>query len=136
MKYPKVGKSMSGKIDISKLNTPPEKHELDTAKYFAELGYDIEFIRPSNIPEIHTPDILMDGIEWEIKCPKGKGKRTIENCFRQAVLQSDCIIFDLRKSNRAEEKIIKELERRFDQKRGVKRLLVIKRNGSLIKFDR
>ena len=27
---------MSGKVDISKLKTPPEKHELETAKYFAE----------------------------------------------------------------------------------------------------
>ena len=25
---------MSGKIDISQLNTPPEKHEFDVAKYF------------------------------------------------------------------------------------------------------
>lgn len=53
---------MSGIIDISKLKIPPERHELDVANYFAKLGYNIEFIPPSNIPEIHTPDILMDGV--------------------------------------------------------------------------
>ena len=35
---------MSGIIDISQLNTPPEKHELATAKFFAERGKDIIFI--------------------------------------------------------------------------------------------
>jgi len=28
-----------GKIDISELNVPPEKHEYETAKYFADRGY-------------------------------------------------------------------------------------------------
>ena len=51
---------------------PPEKHELKAARFFAELGYDIEFIPPSNIPDVHRPDILMQGKEWEIKSPQGK----------------------------------------------------------------
>ena len=60
---------MKGKIDTTKLNTLPERPELETAKYFAELGYDIVFIPTSNIPNIHTPDIKMAGHEWEIKSP-------------------------------------------------------------------
>ena len=68
-----------GTIDISRLNSPPEKAEFETAKYFAELGKDIVFIDPSDIPNQHTPDIKMDGAEWEIKCPTGDSKRTIEN---------------------------------------------------------
>jgi len=57
---------MTGKIDISALNTPPEQAEFETAKFFAKMGKDIAFIRPSSIPNHHRPDILMDGIEWEI----------------------------------------------------------------------
>ena len=68
---------MPGKIDISALNVPPEKHELETAKYFAGIGKDIVFLKPSSIPNIHTPDILMDGVEWEMKCPSGSSKGTI-----------------------------------------------------------
>ena len=70
---------MAGKIDISELITPPEKKELETAKFFADLGKDVKFIRPSSIPNQHSPDILMDGLEWEMKVPTGKGKHNIEN---------------------------------------------------------
>ena len=59
-------------IDISDLLTPPEKHELNTARYFSEMGKKIKFIRPSNIPEVYRPDFTMDGIEWEMKSPEGK----------------------------------------------------------------
>ena len=54
---------MSGLINTSKLNNPPEEHELNVANYFSALGYDIEFIPPSNIPNFHAPDIIMDGID-------------------------------------------------------------------------
>ncbi len=64
-----------GTIDISQLNSPPEKTEFETAKYFANLGKNIVFIHPSAIPEQHTPDIIMDGVEWEIKCPIGESKK-------------------------------------------------------------
>ena len=70
---------MKGKIDTTKLNTSPERHELETAKYFAELGYDIVFIPTSNIPNMHTPDIKMAGHEWEIKSPQGNEKIQLTN---------------------------------------------------------
>ena len=125
-----------GKIDISQLKIPPERHELETAKYFAALGYDIEFIPPSNSPNMRTPDIYMDGVSWEIKCPRGRSKRTIENNFRKAKEQSENIIFDLRRISISEEKCILELKQRFAQKRDVKRLPIIKKNGELLKFSR
>ena len=127
---------MSGIIDISNLNTPPEKHELDTAKYFSNLGYDIVFLSPSNIPGAHTPDIRMDGIEWEMKAPTGKGKRTIEKIFSQAVSQSSNIIFDLRRINIPEKQCISQLEHRFKAKTNAKRLLVIKKDGELLKYEK
>ena len=125
-----------GKIDTSKLRALPEKHEYDTARYFADRGHDITFIPPNNSPKMHTPDFSMDGLDWEVKCPTGTSKRTIENNFRHAMLQSDNIIFDLRRSNLPEDKSISELERRFEQKRNVKRLLVIKKNGALLTYTR
>ena len=125
-----------GKIDISQLKTLPEKHELETADYLADLGYDIEFIAPRNSPNVHTPDILMDGVSWEIKCPKGKSKRTIENNFRKAKEQAENIFFDLRRINISEDKCVLELKLRFAQKRNVKRLLIIKKNGESLRFSR
>lgn len=67
---------MPGKIDYTKLDMPPEEHEVRAAKYFSKRGKDITFIKPSNIPNIHTPDFRMDGVEWEVKSPKGDSKRT------------------------------------------------------------
>ena len=125
-----------GHIDISNLKTPPEKAEFETAKYFAELGKDITFIRPSSIPHQHRPDIVMDGIEWEIKCPEGQGKRTIENNIRSAERQSHYIIVDLRRIKLPEKRCLSEIENNFNTKPGIKRILVITKELKLIKFPK
>ena len=38
-----------GNIDVSNLDYPPEKHEFETAKFFADMGKDIVFLKPSKI---------------------------------------------------------------------------------------
>lgn len=129
-----MNKKKSGKIDISKLINPPEKHELGAARFLASLGYDIEFIPPSNIPGVHRPDIIMQGIEWEIKCPKGKGKNTIQKNFKVAVKQSHFIIFDLRRVNIAEEKCISEIEKQMKLRPYMKRLLIVRKNETLLEL--
>lgn len=127
---------MRGIIDISKLKNPPEKHELETAKFFAELGYDIEFIPPSNIPEVHRPDIVMEGIEWEIKSPMGKSKNTIRRNIKQATKQSKNIIVDLRRILSSEQQCIQQIEERFVKHHSIKKIIVIKKDGGLIRLSR
>ena len=123
---------ITGKIDISELDTPPEKHEFETAKYFAALGKDIKFLKPSRIPKTKTPDILMDGVEWEMKCPQGDGKRTIEENFRNAVQKSKYIIFDLRRIKLSEKQSLSQLKREFEARPYLKRLYIIRKNGELM----
>jgi hypothetical protein len=125
-----------GKIDISQLNTPPKKHELETAKYFAAMGKDITFIRPSSIPNQHRPDIFMDGLEWEMKAPTGSGKRNIEYNFRKAVTQSKNIIFDLRHVKIPEKQCITQLEKEFKQRPYLNKLYVIKKDGELLIYSK
>lgn len=129
-------KNNIGKIDISQLNTPPEKHELACAKFFAELGKDIVFLKPSSIPNLHTPDILMDGLEWEIKTPIGSSRRTIEENFRKAVKQSRNIIFDLRNINLPQAQCISKLEQEFNLRPYLNNLYVICKNDILIKYPK
>ncbi|MBR1796923.1 MAG: hypothetical protein IJ757_02780 [Clostridiales bacterium] len=124
----------NGNIDISNLNTLPEKAEFSTAKYFADLGKTVVFIRPSSISNQHTPDILMDGVEWEIKCPEGNSKRTIENNMRKAIKQSRYVIFDLRHMKYPEVKSIAKLENEFKLNSSLRKLYVIKKNGELLKY--
>ena len=127
---------MTGRIDISQLNTPPDKSEFAVAKYFAELGKDIVFIPPSAIPGQHRPDILMDGVEWEIKCPEGNSKRTIENAIRTAVRQSKSIIIDLRRIQLSDSSSVSNLEKEFNGRKYIKRIYVIRKNGSLLLYSR
>ena len=114
-----------GTIDISQLNSPPEKLEFETAKFISEKGKDIVFIRPSSIPYQHRPDIFMDGIEWEIKCPKGKSQRAIENNMRKAVIQSCFNIFDIRFIRLLEKQCVSQLTNQFYSRSKIKKLLII-----------
>ena len=120
-----------GIVDISELDTPPEKHELSAARYFADHGKDIVFIRPSDSKGIHRPDFLMDGLEWELKCPTGRSKRTIENNFRDAVKQSRYIIFDLRRVQLTDDIASKQVKMEFSVRKYLKRLLIIHKDGTL-----
>ena len=124
----------TGTIDISQLNTPPEKAEFNTAKYFAELGKNVVFIRPSNIKENFRPDFTMDGNEWEVKNPTGKGKSTIDRNLRHAVEQSDHIIFDLRHYKGNENSCITKLQNEFRLRNNIRELYIIKHNGELLSF--
>ena len=121
-------------IDISQLDVPPEKHEFETAKYFAALGKDIVFLKPSRIPHTHTPDIRMDGVEWEMKCPTGGGKYTIEENFRKAIKQSKYIIFDLRYIKFPENQCITQLKREFESRTYLQRLYIITKSKGLLMF--
>ena len=127
---------MSGIINISKLKIPPERHELDVARYFSDLGYDIEFIPPSNIPDIHTPDIKMDGVEWEIKSPQGKSKNTIEKNIKRALLQSPYIIIDLKRVNLPIDYCIAQAKLQFEKRPSIKKLYIIKKDRTHILYKR
>ena len=123
-----------GHVDISNLNTPPEQAEFETAKYFSELGKNIVFICHSATPNQHSPDIVMEGLEWEIKCPEGNSKRTIENNMRKALTQSHNVIFDLRHIKYPDDKCIAKLEKEFKINSQLRRLYVIKKNGELLSY--
>ncbi len=55
--------------------------------FLTELGYDIELIPPSNIPNVRMPDFKMKNLKWEMKNPKGKSHSTLEHAFQTAVEQ-------------------------------------------------
>lgn len=109
-----------------------QPHELATIVFFTELGFDIELIPKSQTKGTHKPDIIMLGLEWEIKSPKGEGKSLIKNTLQKALRQSRNIIIDLRRTKRHQEKCIVELEREFNYSKSIKRLKIITKNGRLI----
>ena len=59
-----------------------QDHEWKTVDLFLERGKDVELIPKSNIKKYKKPDIMMDGLAWEIKAPKGDGKYTAQNTLQ------------------------------------------------------
>jgi len=121
-----------GKIIIP-FGSMPEKHELNTARIFAELGKDVEFIPPIYSKGVFTPDIKIDGCEWEIKVPCGGSKRTIENNYRMAERQSKNIIFDLRRIKIEEKTAINQIMNRYkSQHHKIDKIKIITKNKQII----
>ena len=121
-----------GKIDISELNVPPEKHEYETARYFADRGLNVEFIKPSDIKGTNSPDFRMIGRMWEVKCPLGSSERTCEDNLRKAIKQSKNVIFDLRRLKPIDESKCLKILNKYRDLVGLRTLLAIKRDGRLL----
>lgn len=128
---------------VGKIVVPPgvilDVHEKRTADFLAiERGADITFLVPNRAAGQKTPDIEMNGLLWEIKCPKGKSSRTIENVLRQALRQSPNIVLDLRRMDGRIPTIrfTSEIERQFRLTRTISRIVVITRQESAIDFER
>jgi len=113
-----------------------EAHELATVVFFTELGYDIELIPRSNIEGLHLPDIIMDGLKWEIKAPKGEGKWVIKNTLQKAKHQSENIIIDLRRIKLPQEKCLSELNNHFKLAKRIKRMKIITKSGKLLELNK
>ena len=125
-----------GKIDISALYYPPERHEYETARFFAKLGFDIVFVKPRSIKGSHDPDFFMKGRNWETKSPKIYSKSSFEYNFKKAQKQSEHIIFDLRRLSIIDSrKYLKELIKWSDATK-IKTLLIITKDGKLLDVKR
>ncbi len=103
-----------------------EKHEQATIKILADNGYDVTLIRPSTTQGQKTPDIVVDGLLWEMKSPEGKGKWTIKNIMQKASHQCENIIIDLCRLNRfPQKKYVEEVKMRFELMKLFRRLKII-----------
>ncbi len=101
-----------------------------------EQGFDIELIPPSQLKGERTPDIRMNGLEWEMKAPIGKSANTMKRAFKSAIRQSDNIIFDLRNAQLTDDANLSRLDKEFNDIRKVKRLLIITKAHGLIEKDK
>ncbi|MDY6353167.1 MAG: hypothetical protein SPL57_09085 [Lachnospiraceae bacterium] len=125
-----------GNIDVSDLEDLPEEHEFRIARYFADRGKNVRFIQRSNIPGVHSPDLYMDGLNWEMKSPIGDGKHTVEHIFRKAMDQSKYVIIDLRRCKMEESRAIKEFAAIFNKKPRMRKMLIIKKNEELLEYSK
>lgn len=112
----------------------PEPHEIQTALFLKKSGKSVRFLAPQNKQKVKTPDIIMDGVSWEIKSPMSNGSRAIEHAFRAAIKQSPNIIFDLRRSKGSDNANVSKIQRQITLIKGkaLKRVLVISKKLALL----
>jgi hypothetical protein len=113
-----------------------ESHEIATVVFLTDQGFDVELIPPNQLKGARTPDIRMNGFDWEMKSPTSSGKYTIEHAFRSALKQSSYIIFDIRRLKTPEDKTIYEITRRYNDFKKVKRVLIISKAAIMIDLDK
>lgn len=111
-------------------------HENATVVFLTEQGHDIELIPKSNISGVHSPDILMDNLKWEMKSPKGEGKYLISNTIQKAVKQSRNLIIDLRRTKRHQTKCLREIEKEFQKSKSIDNLIVITKGFKKLVFTK
>ena len=114
------------------LKDRPKDHELSAALILADyFKSDVVFLRPQLDK---TPDIDVDGISWEIKSPKGNGKKTIDNNFRTARKQSLNIIMDLRRIKMHQSKAKARINFFLSTPHHFKKVLIITKNNKIVEI--
>ena len=109
----------------------PKIHEETAAAILANyFAGDVHFIETTGRS---TPDIKVDGLEWEIKSPDGASQYTIQNNMRKAGHQSKNIIVDLRRVKLHQKRALGYIERFMSGASSkFKRVLVITKSGKVI----
>lgn len=115
----------------------PSATELEVAEVLIANGIvkdSVKFLKPNRTKGMKTPDILMDGVLWEIKSIEKLGKYTLDHAERSGLKQADNLIFDFRKlSESLENKVIKKVKSDFNRTKRWKGLIVIVRfNGQCL----
>lgn len=86
-----------------------------------------------NINGAKSPDILMDGVKWEIKAPRIGKLASMERNLKKAYRQSENIVFDSQRMGRLPDKSIqKDLIKQFILTKKMKRLLFVNRKRETI----
>jgi hypothetical protein len=115
------------------LQERPEDHELSAALILAAyFKTNVVFLRPESRK---TPDIEADGVKWEIKSPRGNGKKTIDNNLRSARKQSHNIVLDLRRIKMHQLKTLSRIRFYLSAgPHGFKKMLVITKTGKIVEI--
>ncbi len=97
---------------------------------------DIEVLPLQNNKGIKTPDIVMNGLKWEIKNPKGKGRYVISRNIYKASKQAANIVLDLRQMPGSYRHYMSQIKREFHTNPRAKRLLVVTKAQTVIELSK
>ena len=137
-----MGKKKGNQHNLTQVNIPlglpnhPEPHEVDVAMILARhYQTTVEFLVPIDDYKRKSPDIVMLGVQWEIKCPIGTSKVTIKNQFQRASKQASNIIIDTRRTKLKYESIKKSVQFEMEKRPYIKRVILIDKNKNVVAVD-
>ena len=114
---------------------PPEPHEVDVAFILARhYRCTVSFLMPIDDYKRKTADIVMFGVEWEIKSPTGNSKYTIQEQFRRASKQAKNIIIDTRRTKLRYELIERSVFTELSKRPHIKKLILIDKSEKVVEI--
>ena len=106
-----------------------------TARAFADAGYDVEFVRRIMGKRVTSPDMVVDGVVWEVKSPTSGNLRVVQKHIRAALHQSRDVVFDSRRmTGHSDEVIEREVRKWTANLTYVRRMIYINRRGEVVKI--
>ena len=138
-----MGKTSRKKVNLSQViisaghPNPPEPHEVEAAYILAHHYQEtVEFLIPVDDYKRKSADIVMLGVEWEIKCPHGASKSTIGNQFRFASKQSKNIVLDTRRTKLEYDIIENKVQIEIKKRPAIKRVILIDKLEKVIEIQK
>ena len=108
----------------------PWPHEMQVAELLALSGYYVEFLEESSL---HTADIRLDGVEFEIKSPESFNSNTFEHKLKDATKQSPNLVIDSSRIKKVRDaKIRSFLVNQAKKQKQIKKMLFITKQGRII----
>lgn len=108
----------------------PWGHELHVAEILARDGHCVEFLPEGILP---CADILLDGVEYEIKSPERFTPNTLEHTIKDALKQSSNLIFDMSRMKKVKEIQVRNfLIRQIRSRKQIKKLLLITKREEVV----
>ena len=113
--------------------TPPGRkpwpHERRVADILALAGHYVEFLPESSL---HTPDIKVDGAEYEIKSPETAKTSSLEQSIRTALKQCSNIIIDSSRMKMRDDKARRFLIKKCREQKQIKKMIFITKHGKIV----
>ncbi len=107
----------------------PWPHELRVARILALAGHYVEFLSEGNL---RSPDIRLDGVEYEIKSPETDKTSSLEQSIRAALKQCPNIIIDSSRMKMHDDRARRFLVKKCREQKQIKKMLFITKRGEII----
>ncbi len=107
-------------------------HEDRVADFLAADGHYVEFLPEGGL---HSVDILLDGVEYELKSPRSFKTNSMEQLIKDALYKKHCpnIVFDsLRLKGIRDYKVQEFLISQVKMRKAIKNMLFVTKRGKVI----